>query len=299
MAAHVKPKDTTAIWLCRICGGAAATTGSKESDFSGRLFELGRCGECGFAFVVDPREDFGVLYDASYYRGGGASPEVDYERALGDPNAVQVYEWHAVLRIVGELVPLTASTRWLDYGCGLGGLVRYVRNAGHDAIGYDEGYAAERLSAEGTPSLARKDFPAHAGTFEVVTAIEVLEHALDPLAVLEEISGLLKPGGVLFLTTGNAERFKDRLAEWRYVQPDVHISFFEPRTLEIALRRVDLEPEFVGYLPGFTELIRCKVLRTLGVKRRNWFERAVPWGVVSRVADWRYGVSVQPIGRKP
>ena len=61
-----------------------------------------------------------------------------------------------------------------------------------------------------------------------MTAIEVLEHTLDPLAELRRIRALLRPGGLLLLTTGNAAPFASRLTQWPYVIPEIHVSFFEP-----------------------------------------------------------------------
>lgn len=47
---------------------------------------------------------------------------------LEHPEAtVRQYEWRGIQRLVVHLCPLTAETQWLDFGCGNGGLVRYVR----------------------------------------------------------------------------------------------------------------------------------------------------------------------------
>jgi SAM-dependent methyltransferase len=267
-----------------------------ERSFSNRNFELAHCATCRFSFVVDPPADLETLYDEAYYRGKGADPMVDYERELEDPHTVRVYEWQGILEIIRTLRGSFSDVRWLDYGCGLGGLVRCGRRRGIDIYGFDEGYAADRMRQDGIPPLTRSELDAAAGSFDVITALEVMEHFADPMPPLREIATLLRPGGVFFLTTGNAEPFRGRLEKWAYVQPDVHLSFFEPGTLEFAFRALGLEPSFPGFVSGFSDLMRYKVLKNLGVKRRHALEGLVPWRLVGRAFDRRYRLSEHPVG---
>jgi SAM-dependent methyltransferase len=280
---------------CAICGSNARITGEARS-FSDHRFELAHCPTCRFSFVVDPPTDSDALYDAEYYRGGGADPSIDYERELEDPRTVRVYEWRGLLEIIDTLKGRVTGLRWLDYGCGLGGLVRYARQRGVEIYGFDEGYAAERMRQEGIPALTTTDLDAATGSFDVITAVEVLEHFVDPIPALRQIAALLRPGGLFFVTTGNAQPFRGRLEKWAYVQPDVHVSFFEPRTLEFAFNRLGLEPSFPGFVSGFTDLMRYKVLKKLALKRRHALERFVPWPLVARAVDRRYRLSAHPVG---
>ena len=56
------------------------------------------------------------------------------------------------------------------------------------------------------PIASENDLRTHESTFDVMTANEVIEHMVDPLlSMLSRIHRLLRPGGWLFLTTGNAE----------------------------------------------------------------------------------------------
>jgi SAM-dependent methyltransferase len=241
------------------------------------------------------------LYDERYYRGTGADPEVDYVTEMATEDTVREYEWRGILSAVTALVPVGPDTRWLDYGCGLGGLVRWVdENTRCSILGFDEGFAAQTLAACGIAHLGGDDLAAAQGTFDVITAIEVLEHAVYPIEMLRAMLVLLRPGGLLFLTTGNARPFRERLTSWSYTSiPDVHVGFFEPATLALALRTAGFEVLVPGYLPGYDDVIRYKVLKSLHLKRRRAAERAVPWRLLSRIVDARRGVSAMPLGRRP
>jgi SAM-dependent methyltransferase len=62
-------------------------------------------------------------------------------------------------------------------------------------------------------NLEEDEFPFDAGSFDVVLFCEILEHLLmNPLAALRQIHRVLKPGGVLILTTPNVARLDNVLA---------------------------------------------------------------------------------------
>jgi SAM-dependent methyltransferase len=282
---------------CPICQLHTVAAGSKKSSWSGQKFNLRRCPSCGFAFVANPRRDYETLYNDDYYRGIGADPLVNYvDEVEHRESTIRKYEWRGIYRIVCGVMPTGSSTRWLDYGCGVGGLVEFVRRQGIEAIGFDQGWSLSHLGHSGVPHLSDGELESQHATFDVVTAIEVIEHVTDPVAELARMNSLLRPGGLLFLTTGNAAPYRDRLSTWRYVVPDVHVSFFEPTTLAVALDKAGFEPAFLGYQRGWDDIIRFKVLKSVGIRQDSWLSRAVPWTLASRIVDRRLRTSAHPIG---
>jgi SAM-dependent methyltransferase len=274
--------------------------GHKRSTFSGKDFRLGRCPSCRCARVLNPRTDYASIYDEGYYKGRGADPMVDYVSELSDMRTLRVLEWSALEGLVSTLVPLSPTTRWLDLGCGVGGLVQYLRSRGLDGVlGADDGWGADQARAAGLPILDTSKLDDLAGTFDVVTSIEVIEHVVDPLSFLRRVARLLAPGGVFVLTTGNVERVRGELAGWQYVNPDVHVTFLGPLALTLAYEQVGLRPETSTFGRHHIDLVRYKVLKTLGVRRRAAWQGAVPWGLLARLVDRRYGITTMPFGRKP
>jgi SAM-dependent methyltransferase len=286
---------------CPLCGGAWAPVGVRPSTTSSARFSLVRCLDCRYVFVRDPRVDFSAIYDADYYRGRGADASVDYENEMTDPRTVRKYEWRGITRIIDGLVGCGPSTRWMDYGSGLGGLVRYVgEHCQCSIIGFEDGWASQYMAIAGVPHIQRDDIESHAGTFDVVTAVEMLEHTVDPIAVLGEIHQLLKPGGTFFLTTGNAAPHANKLMRWSYTAcPDVHVGFFEPGNLADALERTGFQVLWPGWIDGFDDVIRFKVLKSLRVRRTSMVEQALPWRATGRVVDARFRLSSMPAGRRP
>jgi SAM-dependent methyltransferase len=246
--------------------------------------------------VQNPWLDHEAIYSEDYYRGQGADPWVDYVSEREHPSlTVRQYEWRGVLRVIESLYPLSRETLWLDFGSGMGGLVRYIRERRDVLIyGHEPDSAAQR-SSEAVSCLSSNELDVRASSFDVVTAIEVLEHAAEPLKELRRIRALLKPGGLFFYTTGNAAAHREALLSWRYFVPEIHISLYEPRTLALALERTGFRPEFRGFLPGVTDIIRFKALKNLQVRYAGWWEKSIPWPLVTRLIDRRLRITAHPI----
>ena len=88
---------------------------------------------------------------------------------------------------------LKRGTTLLDYGCGSGHFVRYAREHGVQAEGYDP-YSEEFGNASVLES--RYDF---------VTAQDVLEHVDDPRALVDDLKSYVAPNGCIAIGTPNAD----------------------------------------------------------------------------------------------
>ncbi len=90
----------------------------------------------------------------------------------------------------------------LDYGCGSGFLVGQMQERGLDAFGADLSEEAIRVGlSRGVKNLYmedRLDFPDE--SFDVILALDVIEHIEDDYGALGRLQKLLKPGGCMIIT---------------------------------------------------------------------------------------------------
>lgn len=283
---------------CSICKSSTTPAGSARGSRTGRDFALRVCGTCGFSFVEDPWTDYAQIYDEAYYAGQGSDPLVDYAFEFqADASTVRAYEWRGWDRLVHQLKP--APVKWLDFGCGCGTLVRFIHGLKKDEIfGYDTGAWATKARESGLPILTESELTKHEGTFDIVTAIDVIEHVVEPLEMLAQCRRLLKPDGILIPITGNAEIVsREKLATWSYVRPEIHVSFFTPEALSRALSLTGFAPLELPRESGWRDILRARILKNLHVKRRHLLERLMPWSILSPLADYVYKMGRLPIGR--
>jgi hypothetical protein len=122
--------------------------------------------------------------------------------------------------------------KFLDYGGGYGMFVRLMRDAGLDFYLYDA--HCENLFAEGFDLEDSAD-----GSFELLTAFEVFEHLVDPMA---EIERMRQFSPSILLTTTLVASPPPPLGEWWYyaLEHGQHVALYSHRTLEFIARRWDL-----------------------------------------------------------
>lgn len=99
-----------------------------------------------------------------------------------------------------------------DIGCGAGLLSEPLAKLGGEVVGVDmaatnvemaRAHAARSGLAIDYRILAAEDLEAAGERFDVVLAMEIVEHVTDPAAFLKTCADMVKPGGLLFIATIN------------------------------------------------------------------------------------------------
>jgi SAM-dependent methyltransferase len=261
---------------CRLCASRSVTrVGSKRGKFLGRDFDFWLCPACDYMFV-EPFPGYAV-YDQAYYEGRGPDPYVNYEAEHRDYRKTdRMIEFDDLWRVASGFVTGSipeGTVDWLDFGCGAGGLLRYLTDKGSinsggrswtiRAAGHDVGTYADKLRAsDGLRILSLEELAAEpSGSFDVISMIEVVEHLEFPDPVFALAARLLKPGGLLLLTTGNVSGPVPRMKGlgYGYILPEVHVGYFTPRALRTVYGRQGLRPVTFRY----RGVVQFKVLKTL------------------------------------
>lgn len=159
---------------------------------------------------------------------------------------------------------------------------------------FKQGWRAPRLREQGVPTIDDPACTGHSGRFDIVTAMEVNEHTGRPRRRAPPDPYVAQPWRAA--VPDDAERRALRLESWRYMTPEVHISFFEPATLTGALGRAGFPAKFPGFGPGWPDIIRYKVLMSLHRKWTSPLEWAVPWTLLAGSFDSRLRLSAQALG---
>jgi hypothetical protein len=187
-----------------------------------------QCERCDFLRVRDPH-----WFDEAY------------DDAIDLTDTGIVIRNLAIANALTALLPrLSRSGPYLDYGGGLGLLVRLMRDRGFD-FRWNDRYARNQLARgfEYHPDLA---------PYSAVTAFEVLEHVEDPAEFVMSALAAGQTETLIFSTVlfDGAMPSKD----WWYYAPEggQHISFFSHRTLEALAGRLGLHFLSNGWLHMLT-----------------------------------------------
>jgi 2-polyprenyl-3-methyl-5-hydroxy-6-metoxy-1,4-benzoquinol methylase len=238
---------------CLACGGALATELAQVYDTRFGIpqpYGIARCRACDLVQTVPrPRPDELGRHYARHYNFGGESGTL-YTRLRDRFLASRAYRlWLAVDGDISFHARRGAG-RLLDIGCNEGrGLALYAAN----------GFTVEGLETNPTAAAAARGrgFTIHTvelaefqptERYDVAVLSNVLEHALDPAAMLAEVRRVLKPGGAVWISCPNARSWLATLfgSHWINWHVPFHIVHFSSRTLAATLAGAGLTVEQAG-----------------------------------------------------
>ena len=139
----------------------------------------------------------------------GNLPQLEY-------NGIQEMAAYSLHSDVFELLKpyLQEGMHILDFGCGEGAFSQRLVDAGMkvDACDIDTSKIKAKVNRVITLDLNKKDIQdSIPDKYDMVVALEIIEHLENPWKYLGDSIQLLKPGGIIILSTPNISNFPSRL----------------------------------------------------------------------------------------
>ena len=173
---------------CNICSKELsgdverASVRSNVRKFRDEQFGLWRCPECRSIHAAD---DVDL---AHYYR---SYPFHNLGEQTVDWMLRAMYRKQRARLLAAGLRP---EHRVLDFGCGGGAFLQFLRDSGYpNVFGFDE--YSDKYSDRSVLSQR----------YDIILTQDVLEHVAEPWTLLRQLDGLIKPGGAILIGTPNAE----------------------------------------------------------------------------------------------
>lgn len=226
---------------CPYCASSAHSHWASENGFAAV-----KCQSCGLVYVT-PRPSLNAISEAT--RLGEHQLESGTLAVAYNRSARKLRNYRRL--IAGNFRKELAAgkpIRWLDIGAGFGELIEalgQVLPEGSRVTGI-EPMAQKVASAQARGLDVRSDSLADIqDQFDVVSMVNILSHIPDPDIFLAEVARLVRPGGTLYLFTGNGGDLESRSDYPDVLDLPDHLLFAGEKHIRGFLERQGLAVELV------------------------------------------------------
>lgn len=218
--------------LCPVCGSVS----KRDFEKFGKAFHS--CTACGLGFIHPPLppEEVERMYGQSYYDSWGIdTDDVATER-------MKQATFHSKLTVIEEYMP--TKGRILDIGCATGFFLDAARQRGWVPYGvelssYSSALARKKIGDDRIFTGQVEEAHFVDGFFDAVVMTDVIEHVLDVRPFIAEVARILRPGGVVAVTTPDPLALSCRLLRkhWPHYKLE-HLLYFTPEALSLLMAPV-------------------------------------------------------------
>lgn len=229
--------------LCNICKVPANIQALEKFTLT-----MSECSRCGLVFTDEVPQGSEARYNIEWF-------EKEYLPSFGiDPQSPSTGHlndrFDQDLKFIEKHV--TRPGRMLDVGAGAGLFLNRAKQRGWEVFGvepapYGVEYAKKHFGIQMFQGVLQ-DADISPKSFDAVILQDVVEHVTDPQELMIHAQKLLRPGGIVFLSTPNYGSLSRRLfrSNWSLISPAGHVSLFRPRTMREMLRNAKLNSGFVN-----------------------------------------------------
>lgn len=227
-----------------------------------------RCRNCRLVYV-NPIEKAGEI-EESYH-----------QRSSADAAVVQDSRLSVARSQIALIARYGHGQSLLDIGCGEGFFLSMAARSGYSVRGVDlSSDAAEyarRTFGVDVEAKSLEEMQFAENSFDVVTLWQVLEHVPYPLGLLKEVHRILRPRGLLIVSTPDFDGAPARVLRTRWWDiTRLHINHFTGETLTAILQKAQFRHtscvSYRGYISMLMILIQVLKLVRLHKRLRRFLQ---------------------------
>jgi SAM-dependent methyltransferase len=210
-----------------VCGGALQEALTAVTDpQSGEAFGVMRCPDCGLGVTVPAPEDLEPYYGERYYGGRHWITR-------------RYCAWRR-MRVIKQTTRGTSPGTLVDIGCGDGSFLLEARQAGWTVLGTE---VNDRIPSPGLEIWGSLDDLKPRAPFGCITLWHSLEHLRHPTRALDDLAGMLAPGGTFVVAVPDIGGYQARLfgRHWLHLDVPRHLFHFGRQSLSAAFERAGLQ----------------------------------------------------------
>lgn len=219
---------------CPLCGPNTPSVTRYNFD----PYRVVACSSCGLTYLSPRLTEQAILElykDEAYYNSNISGQGYDEYMEISD-NWVKTF----TLRLK-QIAPYKSAGKALDIGCGPGYFLTAAQKMGFDVHGLDPSDYIVSEAQKTWGDRVRLGLIESAGypseNFDLVVAFDTFEHIYDPKKFLAAVHRVLKPGGVLAITTPDPTSLLSKLSgkNWVSFKLPEHVFYWSPETIRKIL----------------------------------------------------------------
>lgn len=163
-------------------------------------------------------------------------------------------------QIALNLISLGNAKTALDVGCREGMQSKWLEDKGYTVISIDVTKNYEKCII----ADINKELPFETDSFDLIWCSEVIEHLNNPAFTVQELRRVLKPNGIMIITTPNSYFWVQKIMNFfgltpQKVQRPDHKFFFSINDI----KKIFPNAKLYGYFPYF--LLKFKISKFIGI----------------------------------
>jgi len=192
-----------------------------------------QCKKCDFMFIYPPPtiQTQKEYYNKSYQKG-------TYKVYTNQDNLRKKLNEKRYL----EIEKYNPKGNLLDIGCASGFFLDVATKYGLSIFGVELSEEAVKIARLKNKNIFHGTLEAakyNNSFFDIVTIYDIIEHVVDPNSMMKEVSRIIKPGGLIVITTPDTNSWHAKIMRknWGFIIPLEHLCYFSHLSMKLLLEK--------------------------------------------------------------